>query len=201
MICLELLGMSRAGKTTQKNRLLERLSQKSMSVVTLERPKIAFSEFESLFLFHDFLIKYFNDGIKLNRYKDFIILDRGLYDRQVLLDFDYCSSTISPREYAILKQKLTEAMGQVDNGFVFMIPPEESIRRWGMQRKQGLDYSHLNNGLCTGDDLEGLRMLYQMYSLILEGPKLERIEGFNSREENLGNILKKIQENGSEKRS
>ena len=197
MVCIELLGMSRAGKTTQKNSLLEKLNQDGVSAVTLERPKIPFSEFKSTYHFHDFLINYFNENIESNKDKDFIILDRGLYDRQVLLDFDYKDSAISHDEYSILSKKLTEAKVHVDKGYVFMVSPEESIRRWEDQRAQGLDYSHLNKGLNAGDDLTGLQNFHQGYSALLDNPVLEKIEGLDSREYNLNKILGGLKTNDS----
>jgi len=195
MVCIELLGMSRAGKTTQKNSLLEKLSQDGVSVVTLERPKIPFSEFESTYHFHDFLINYFNENTELNKDKDFIILDRGLHDRQVLLYFDYKNSSISHDEYSALSKKLKESKSYVDKGFVFMVSPEESIKRWEAQKKQGLDYSYLNEGLNTGDDLICLQGFHQSYSALLDNPALERIEGLNSIEHNLNIILEGLKEN------
>ena len=182
MICLELLGMSRSGKTTQKKRLQDKLSEDGLNIVTLERPKIPFSEFDSLAEFHDFLINFFSEKINANQDKDVIILDRGLYDRQVLLDFDYSNFALSLQEYSQLRTKIQQSLPEISRGYVFMISPEESLMRWGAQKAQGLDYSHLNGGLNSGDTVEGLTRLYQIYQSFLYDPKLQEVEGLASKE-------------------
>jgi len=199
MICLELLGMSRAGKTTQKGYLLKVLQREGHSVTTLERPKIPFSEFGSVHDFHDYLISFFDEKIGASQNTDFVVLDRGLYDRQVLLDFDYGIGAISGGEYHKLQQRLEGVLPRVDKGLVFMISPEESLRRWDAQRAQGLDYSYLNEGLDSGDNMEGLANLHQRYSSLLDNPILKRIDGRDLTDINSRKIMEYIRKNGRKK--
>jgi len=182
MICLELLGMSRAGKTTQRKLLQERLALEGFKATTLERPKIPFSEFNSLVDFHDFLIDFFRRGISSCDGQDFVILDRGLYDRQILLDFDYDNSSLSPEEYSRLRAKIQNNLRLIKKGYVFMVSPEESLKRWIAQREAGLDYSSLNLGLNSGDTLDGLSRLYRGYLALLKDTKLQQISGIDSKE-------------------
>jgi thymidylate kinase len=196
MACLELLGMSRAGKTTQKGYLLKALQQEGYGVVTLERPKIPFSEFGSVHDFHSYLIDFFDEEIEANLKADFIILDRGLYDRQVLLDFDHGIGAISEGEYHQLRQRLESVLPRVDKGLVFMLSPEESLRRWESQKTQGLDYSYLNNGLDSGDDMVGLSNLHRRYASLLDNPQLEKIDGGDLIDVNSRKIMEHIRKNG-----
>lgn len=189
MQCIEFLGMSRAGKTTQKNFLYERLSNEGARVTSLGRPNISFSDFGSVAEFHWFMIEHFEEGIKSNQDSDFVILDRGFYDRQVLLDFDYANAVLSDSDYGSIKQLLSQRRGFVDRGFIFLVSPGESLKRWSAQRSEGLDYSHLNEGLDSGDNFKGLNWLYGSYSALSRERGLQVIDGLNSKEANFDKIL------------
>ena len=192
MVCIELLGMSRAGKTTQKNGLLKKLNDEGVNAITIERPKIPFSSFGSIYDFHRFLFDYLRREIDANSDKELVILDRGIHDRGVLLDFDYRLGEISGTEYRSLKRDLVSAESYIDQGFVFMVSPEESIRRWSGQVEAGMDSSYLNTGLNTGDNLRELGWMHGKYESLLANSKLQKIDGARSIEENHRQIAEAI---------
>lgn len=193
MICLELLGMSRAGKTTQRQMLSERLDSEGINATTVERPKVPFSKFKSLYHFHDHLIDFFGEEITKNQDKDVIILDRGANDRSVLLSLDYQDKAVSSSEYEKLNHKLQELASEIDVGFLFMVSPEESLRRWGAQKTSGLDFSHLNKGLPLWDNYGGLKRLYDAYTTLVDKPHMQLIDGSNSIDSNFNKIFRDVQ--------
>jgi thymidylate kinase len=195
MICLELLGMSRAGKTTQKQMLSERLQSKGVDSTTIERPKIPFNKFNSLYHFHDYLIDFFNEEIDKNKNKDVIILDRGGNDRGVLLNLDYKSNTISSSDYNALNSKLQELIPKIDIGFLFIVPPKESLKRWHAQKTKGLDFSHLNKGLPSWDNYRNLKTLYNAYSSLIDNQHIQPINGLDTIDSNFNKIFRSITKN------
>ena len=192
MICLELLGMSRAGKTTHKNKLVKLMDDNQIETIGLSRPKIPFSEFDSAYHFHRFLIDYYNQEIDKNKDKDLIIIDRGFYDRSILLHFDYEHGQISDSKYNLLNNELKSLRNKVDCGFVFMIDPRKSLVRLPLQRLKGRDYSYLNKGLIDGEDLKGLSRLYELYDNLLKETTLKRIEGTNPIKINSNRIIEGV---------
>lgn len=194
MICLELLGMSRAGKTTQRQMLSEKLSSEGISATTVERPKVPFSKFKSLYHFHDHLIDFFREEITKNQDKDVIILDRGANDRSVLLSLDYKDKTISSPEYEKLNRKLQELASEINTGFLFMVSPEESLKRWDAQKTSGLDFSHLNKGLPSWDNYRNLKRLHGAYATLANKPHIQLIDGSDPIDSNFNKIFRGIQD-------
>ena len=176
MACIEIFGMSRSGKTTQINALVDTLNREELSSVVVGRPMVPFKEFSSVPSFHRHYLNHLVDAIEANRDKDFVILDRGVYDRAVLLDFDLENGSISAREYRKLRRELEQNIPKVDTGFLFMVSPEESLRRYVSQRAKGLDFSYLNTGLISGDEPKNLETLYQMYQELEGLPKIKTID-------------------------
>lgn len=195
MICLELLGMSRAGKTTQRKMLSERLYSERIDTTIIERPTIPFDEFKSLYHFYDYLLDFSNEEIDKNQDKDVVILDRGANDRGVILNLDYQDNLISSLEYEKLNYKLQGLVPKIDMGFLFMVPPEESLRRREAQKISGLDFSYLNHGLPLWDNYENLTRLYNSYSSLLGEPRIRFIDGLRSIDSNFNEIFGSILKN------
>jgi thymidylate kinase len=196
MICIELFGMSRAGKTTQKNCLLNAIEREGLQVATIERPRIHFREFSSVRGFHDHYITHLNEGVERNFDKDLVVLDRGFYDRGILLEFDYGKSCLTPEDYMALQKRIKRGQSKIDKGFLFMLSPEESLERFTAQKREGLDSSHLNSGLVDGDEPRNLTTLYQKYLTLARDPKIEVIDTLKTVEEIAEEIAGSIFEHG-----
>lgn len=189
---LELLGMSRAGKTTQKQLLKKELDSEGSDVSMIERPKIPFSKFNSLYHFHNYLVNYFGRELEKNQDRDFVIVDRGAHDRQVLLELDYQDGNLSRREYGALSSDLRRISAKTNLGFLLMVSPEESISRWESQKEKGLDFSHLNKGLPSWDNYRDLKRLHDAYLPLVDNSKIRYVNGKDSVETNLHKILGEI---------
>jgi thymidylate kinase len=140
---IEFTGMPAAGKSTQVRLLTEELKRLGKTVTLFNEKEIKFEEVENNFY-------EFNRRTYLNlveRYKkweknptDFLILDRGFYDRLVwpLSDFEmkYCSK-YEKDELLQLVEKHERPF--VDYIFFMMILPEISLKR-KIKPETSIDY-------------------------------------------------------------
>lgn len=193
MINLELLGMSRAGKTTQKQMLKEEFSLRGLDAHIIQRPKVPFSKFGSLYCFHDYLADYFGEELDKNVDRDVNIVDRGANDRKILLGLDYCDGNISRQEYRELKSKLDSVSAKTDLCFLFMVSPKESISRWKAQKEAGLDFSYLNDGLPSWDNYQDLKRLHNAYVPLVGGSGVIYIDGTGAIKNNFQRIMEEIE--------
>ena len=168
MEIIEFLGLSRAGKTTQQKALANVLESEGHRCARPQRPPIRFKDCACL---EDFHIKFFDafrrarDEAETAGY-DFIIYDRGFYDRMVLLLADSQRGSISPRFYADMNSAIEAQIPSVAYPFLFKIRPELSLARWEEQRLRGMDNSELCEGLNTMDTLLELLSLDDTYAVV-----------------------------------
>jgi len=140
---IEFTGMPSTGKSTQVQLLIEELKRLGKTVTTFNEKEIKFEEVENNF--YDFNRKtYLNLVERYEKWKesptDFLILDRGFYDRLVwpLSDFEmkYCSKN-EKDELLQLAKKYKRPF--VDHIFFMMILPELSLKR-RIKPETNIDY-------------------------------------------------------------
>jgi hypothetical protein len=165
MPVIELFGMSRAGKTTQINLLKDYLEKEGASHIVCGRLPKKFSEVGSLERFHEESIDHILRSYEtyLGSQKDYLIIDRGPYDREVMIDYDIHLNRLQPGFKDSMIAKITEGQGFVDKALLMLITPEESVRRWEGQAARGLDNSGMNSGLDPDEGIESLTYLKNSY--------------------------------------
>jgi thymidylate kinase len=179
---IEFLGMSRSGKTTQVQLLASVLKDAGYSCTVVGSLTKSFQESETLEQWHILMYEYlcaaqeahFRDST------DYLIYDRGFYDRLALLIADYAGGHVSETFRDELAGAIIPRLNHVDFAFVFLLSPELSLARWSRQRAEGLDRSSLDSGLDTRDNLEGLKYMAQVYRVLRTecvGPKWYEIDG------------------------
>lgn len=176
MKCVELLGMSRAGKTTQIQEVAKAMQNAGFSMAVVGRPHVEFKTFSSATEFHHHYLRYLAKAIEHNSGKDFVVLDRGFYDRMVLARFDYENGALSSEGYRGVEASIQEHTPRVDVGLLLMLSPEESLRRFVEQKRKGLDFSYLNEGMIDCDQLAALRALHTRYQSLANNPKLNLLD-------------------------
>jgi len=196
MQCIELLGMSRAGKTTQIEAITADLERQGLKTKVVGRPKVPFSTFGSPAEFHRHYLNYLFQNVAHAGSNDVVLLDRGFYDRVVLSQFDYEQGFLSGEEYAQIRQIVETGSALVGRGFLLLLSPEESLRRFVAQRKQGLDFSYLNKGMVDCDEPQNLEILYEKYKQLSGDPRLETIDANQSAEKTTRAILWSLKKNG-----
>lgn len=165
MTLIELLGISRAGKTTQIEFLAKSFEKQGKSYSIFKRPNIPFKHLGNLERFHLFFYEqicgayddYIANGV------DFLIFDRGFYDRLVMLEADYDSYEINEDFRNNLSDRFIEKLPLVDYPLMLMVNSKNSLKRWKQQKQSGLDNSKLNDGLNSMDDLGNLKYLSKLY--------------------------------------
>jgi len=185
MKVVEFFGISRAGKTTQIRDLAAFLGE-NYSVSVFERPNINFRDMRGMDEFHNVLLDSMINAYEgaLSRGDDFLLYDRGFYDRRVMVAKDQSEGLISDSLKGDLGEKVELYMAEVTHPFLFIIPPSVSIDRMSAQRREGLDNSRLTNGLKTRDSYEGIAELIDDYrSLRKDYPKIVQVGNGHSIEE------------------
>lgn len=175
MYTIEFLGLSRAGKTSQIKLLEDVLNTKSTRYACFRRPHISLEKMGTVEKFHETMLEkmceIYNSSTSKNL--DFLIYDRGFYDRIALLNIDLRTNAISETFYNNFLPKLYANTEKIDRTFIFFINPEGSLNRWPAQKKEMLDTTRLNKGLQTCDDLAGLKLLNKIYLDLLKEIKCE----------------------------
>lgn len=193
MTVIEFFGMTRAGKTTHLRNLETYLDAVGKSYLVSARPNIKFEDTAGLEHFHELYLESILKAHEIYEHSnyDFLIYDRGPHDRRVLLELDYNEGNVSSQILEKLDEKLEQASKTVNKGLLFLVSPEESIRRLPKQQLEGLDNSHLNIGLPTFDaGITRMECVYKKYSeLSLDNPKIQIIDGACSKEETFSKVL------------
>lgn len=159
MTVVEFLGMSRAGKTTQISRLREYLREKNIKFLISGRPQIRFKDVNSLEDFHEMMYNHLLNHYKLyQEHKcDFLIYDRGFYDRMFLLQLDYKDKRVSEIFKEGLIRDISTGLNLIDIPIMLLIEERVSLERWQQQIREGLDNLMLSEGLDLRDkSIEGL---------------------------------------------
>lgn len=196
---VEFFGMSRAGKSTQKSLLLQNLEKNGLKSVVFQRPNKTFREFGSLEAFNQYMVDEMSRAhdAYIGERADFLVYDRGFYDRIALLSAD-CGRGRVDQEYTerMIKQ-LNERKKVVNFPILFLVSPEISLERWSAQKRMNMDSTPMNLGLNTMDDLQGLRYLEGIYREIKkDNPKVIEIEGEKGIAETSQNIFSVLALNG-----
>jgi thymidylate kinase len=195
-LSVEIFGISRTGKTSTLLGLVSHFEKSGESCEVIARPPIDFKSCASLEDFHDKILSYLETNIpRLKGGKPrYLLMDRGPYDREVMLDADYMDSQIGRGFYVEAKERLARLQTGIDLPLMFLITPETSLARIGTQRDEGLDYSHLCVGLNTRDTLEGLGQLYAKYvAFQKEKPKINEIHVTGNLDGTIHAVLKRIE--------
>lgn len=191
---IEFLGMSRSGKTTQVRMLVEALSASGYSCRVVRRPDESCGESRTPEEWHRFMYEdlcaaheaYSRDPT------DFLLYDRGFYDRLALLAVDSADGHITGAFRNELTRAIKPRLAHIDFALVFSLHPELSLQRWSRQRAEGLDKSDLCSGLDTRDSLDGLKCMAQIYRTTRErfaSPKWYEIDGAVTIEETHAEIM------------
>ena len=165
MEIIEFLGLSRAGKTTQQEAIAHILESEGHRCHKVQRPQLRFKDCTGLEDFHTRLFDIFRRGRDDadQARNDFVIFDRGFYDRLVMLSADYQDNGVSEPFYERMSKEIQKEAQTTRYPFLFRITPETSLARWEEQQAKGMDYSALCAGLDTRDRIEGLQMLQAKY--------------------------------------
>lgn len=195
MKLIEFLGVSRAGKTSQIQTTQDRLVSRGFDTTIVQRPKIPFSDYPSLYDFHMSLVDFFLAQIGREGARDYVLLDRGFLDRQTLAGFDFSRMALSQQQYDQICAAVGDGLHQTDDFFLFFVPREISLGRIPVQASNGLDYSHLNGGLSV-DEPDELDAMIPLYQRLREYERLTTISGTDDFEYNNGLILRRVLGNG-----
>ncbi len=172
-IVIELLGISRSGKTTQLRLLAYELNKAGHTYTVVDRPSISYRENQNLEEWHLFYYQYLCEAQdRFLRIKtDYLIYDRGFCDRLALLTADYEAGFLKKTFFDLLVGSIKSNLNLIDFAFLFMLSPEQSLARMSRQHAQKLDKSSLSKGLTTRDNKKGLEFMMKIYqSLALENP-------------------------------
>ena len=191
MRIIELLGLSRSGKTTLTRKLVKSLRSEGYKTAVFERPDIDFRRLGDMAKFHELYFKSMERGYQqaLSDQMDLLVYDRGFIDRKIMLALDTQEGTIDSDFSASLFKKLKRQIELTDYAFLLSVHPKVSISRIDSQRSQGLDNSHLCTGMNTREDPEELTRLIHEYNRIKdENPRIIVING----EAPKGKVYKKV---------
>lgn len=195
MLTIELFGLSRTGKTSTLRSLEKHFVSEGQGCQVIARAPISFRDCNGLDDFHVKMASYF--GQKMEEAQrgnpDYVLMDRGPYDRELMLEADHAEGQVSGGSYVRLKDLLLRLQPKVDLPLLFMIDPATSLARVHSQRDEGLDYSHMCAGLNTRDSPSELTKLFQRYATFQQTkPEIVRVDAYGSPGENLNLVLGKI---------
>jgi len=197
MTIIEFFGMPRTGKTSQISALRGYFEKNDISFLICGRPRIRFKDTGSLEEFHNLIYAHLLNhfGIYSRKKPDFLVYDRGFYDRLFLLRMDYEDRRVSKQFMRTLVKNLTACLPLVDIPLMLLIEAKDSIERLQSQRDEGLDYSLFNEGLDFRENtLEGLDEYHKGYkSLSAEFEKIRVIDSGESKEKVFTKIRKNLE--------
>lgn len=195
MLTIELFGLSRTGKTSTLRSLERHFVSSGQRCQVIVRAPISFRDCNGLEDFHVKMASYFEQKMAevQGSSPDYILMDRGPYDREVMLQADHADGKLSSVSYGQIKGSLLRLQPKVDLPLLFMVDPVTSLARVHSQRDEGLDYSHMCAGLNTRDNVAELTNLFDRYATFQQTkPEIVRVDAYGSLEENLKLVLEKI---------
>lgn len=172
MLTVELFGISRTGKTSTLRSLASFFDAMGERCEIIGRPPIDFKSCRGLEDFHEKMLAYLELHIPRAKGTNpvYLFMDRGPYDREVMLDADNADGQVSAEFYRVTKERLLRLQPQIDVPLLFLTDPATSLARVHTQRDEGLDYSHMCQGLNTRDTVGELGQLFDRYAA-LQGVK------------------------------
>lgn len=195
MLTIELFGLSRTGKTSTLRSLEKHFASIGQSSQVIARAPISFRDCKGLEDFHTKMASYFEQKMAeaQGSTTDYVLMDRGPYDREVMLQADHTDGQLSDRFYDGARARLMTLQPKVDLPLLFMIDPVTSLARVQNQRDEGLDYAHMCAGLNTRDNVAELTNLFDRYTTFQQTkPEIVRVDAYGSPEENVRLVLGKI---------
>lgn len=166
MKVIEFFGMPRSGKTTQVRMLIEEFKQKEVNYKIFPKKRITVKNLEELnMMLYESLTAYYEKTKTKNT--DYLVYDRGFYDRLALSTADYQRGKVSERFKESLTEKLEEKLEKVDFPILCLIDPKTSLER---RKKQGR--KRISNYIITDTilpkDFNWLQQLFEVYINIKE---------------------------------
>lgn len=195
MLTIELFGLSRTGKTSTLRSLESHFASNGQRCQVITRAPISFKDCNGLEDFHHKMALYFEQKMAeaQSSNPNYVLMDRGPYDREVMLQADHADEQLSTGFYDQTRNGLLRLQPKVDLPLLFMIDPRTSLERIPGQRDEGLDYSHMCAGLNTRDNVVELTKLFDMYArFYMTKPEIVRVDAYGSPQENLNEVLGKI---------
>ncbi len=139
MKVIEFFGIPRAGKTTQRKKLVQRLQEEGLKYRIFRKPRKLLEKTRNLeelnFVYFEAMVQFYERGKQ--KEVDYLIFDRGLYDRIALITADYKRGEISSSFRTKLISQLESKIEQITHPFLFLVTPEISLQRKKEQRKCG----------------------------------------------------------------
>ncbi|MEK6909279.1 MAG: hypothetical protein AABX23_04475 [Nanoarchaeota archaeon] len=173
MLTIELFGISRTGKTSTLRNLASHFEANGERCEIIGRAPIDFKSCRDLEDFHQKMLLYLEQRIPeaQERKPHYLLMDRGPYDRQVMLEADHQDGKVGDQVYRDATQRLLSLEPKIDIPLIFLVDPTTSLARIGSQRDEGLDYSHMCVGLNTRDNVAELGRLFDQYSALQRAKK------------------------------
>lgn len=168
MLTIELFGLSRTGKTSTLRNLVSHFQAEGKRCEVIGRAPIDFKACRDLEDFHERMLLFLEQRLpEVQRNKpDYVLMDRGPYDREVMLEVDHRDGQVGSQFYKMATERLLRLQPQIDIPLLFLVEPATSLARIGSQRDEGLDYSHMCVGLNTRDTIEELGRVFDQYTAL-----------------------------------
>src|SRR3989344_1722911 len=195
MLAIELFGLSRAGKTSTLRSLVSHFQEKGEKCEVIGRAPVDFKNCSDLEEFHHQMILYLEQRVPeaKSRNPDYVLMDRGPYDREIMLKVDCDDGQVGSEFYEAAIQRLFRLQPQVDLPLLFLVDPATSIARIKSQKDEGLEYSYLCAGLNTREGVAGLSRLFDSYiALQAAKTKVVRVYADGNVNDTLDSALKNI---------
>ncbi|MEK6915545.1 MAG: hypothetical protein AABW89_03325 [Nanoarchaeota archaeon] len=195
MLTIEIFGLSRTGKTSTLRNLEAHFGSQGQKCEVITRAPINFKDCSGLEDFHFRMASYFEQRIAEAQAKnpDYVLMDRGPYDREVMLRADNEDGELSASFYQQTSSRLERLQPLVDLPLLFMVEPATSLARIHSQRDEGLDYSYMCAGINTRDNMGELTKLFDRYAQFqIAKPEIIRVNAYGSKEETRILVLEKI---------
>lgn len=195
MLTIELFGISRTGKTSTLRNLTSHFEANGERCEVIGRAPIDFKSCRDLEDFHQKMLLYLEQRIPeaQGRNPHYVLMDRGPYDRQVMLEADHRDGKVGDGVYRDVTQRLLGLEPKIDLPLIFLVDPTTSLARIGSQRGEDLDYSHMCVGLNTRDNVAELGRLFDQYSALQRAKKgIVSVYTGGSAEDTLQSALREI---------
>lgn len=164
MKIIEFIGMPRAGKTEQINRLSNRLGNQKIKHLIITDREIekeinvpVTKAFEYNILFYNKILDKLLTAIHSEKY-DFIILDRGFSEADVWFNSEYKQGNLSKEEKELSLNYLKNLRKYIDVTILMIVKPEVTIKRHKEKGETGQSDDYVLNNYISG--------LYEEYQLL-----------------------------------
>ncbi|MGV8142247.1 MAG: hypothetical protein ACP5NS_01270 [Candidatus Pacearchaeota archaeon] len=196
MLTIELFGLSRTGKTSTLRGLASTLEREGQRCAVIGRPPIDFKECSGLEDFHARMLDYLEAHIPeaKDTKPDYLLMDRGPYDREIMLEADHADGQVSGPFYGNAMARLLRLQTEIDIPLLFLVEPATSLARVHTQRDEGLDYSYMCVGLNTRDTPVELGGLFDRYTALQRANSgIVGVYAGGSAEDTLQSVLRTIE--------